>query len=146
MIRIFITAVLFTLLAVIALAQGPLPEVDATKATEALVLGISTVSWVLICSGAGLLIIMLLRYLLLPRLKGKPLAIASCVLIGIAASATTLILSPDKWMEAIMVGVAAGMSAGNAWNLIPDGWTKAFNKFIKTKADKKAAKKRANGG
>ncbi len=137
MIRIFITAVLFTLLAVIALAQGPLPEVDVKKATDTLILGISTVNWMFICSGGGLVLIWLLRLILLPKLKGKPLAIASCVLIGIAASLVTLIASPTDWINSIMIGVSAGMIAGKAWDLIPDKLTDLANKPIK---------KRANGG
>jgi len=95
----------------------------------------------LICSGAGLIVIMLLRYLLLTKLTGKPLAIASCVLIAIGASATALLLSPTDWVEAIGAGISAGMIAGSAWDLIPDSWTKAFNKIVKAKDDKKVAKK-----
>ncbi len=132
-----------------AMANGPLPEVDVKKATDALIFGISSVNWLFICAGGGLIVILALRYLLLPRLKGKPLAIAACVLIAVASALTTLILSPADWMGAIMIGIGAGIAAGKAWDLIPDSWTKAFNSLVEKKADKRAAKKaakRANGG
>jgi len=137
--------VFLILLAIACLAWidgGPLPEVDLEKAGDALITGISTVDWILICSGGGLIVIWLLRFLLIPKLTGKPLAITSCVLIGVASSATTLIAMPGDWLSAIKVGVVAGIAAGKAWDLIPEKVTDFAEKPIK----KRAAKKKKNTG
>ena len=142
--RLMAVMILMALACLAWAGDGPLPEVDPKEAANALINGISHGGWILICSGGGLLVIWLLRLLLIPKLTGKPLAITSCVLIGIATVGTTLITSPTDWLNAIMLGVAAGLAAGKAWDLIPEAMTDAAEKPIKKRANGATGKIGAN--
>lgn len=106
--------------AAVAWCQGPMPDVDPKEAGEHLMGGISSGAWVLIVAGAGLLVVWLLRLVLLPNLSGKALAWASTILIGAAGAFAPLANNPKAWLEAIFAGVAAGLAAGKAWDLLPE--------------------------
>jgi len=117
------------LLSIVAWAGGPMPDVDPKKAGDALILGMSGGVWLLVAAGGGLIVIWLLRLLLLPNLKGKALAWTSSILIGLASFGTTIVAAPDKWIEAIAVGVGALLSAAKAWDLLTA--TKVGNAVMK---------------
>lgn len=115
-----LSAMALLVMCAVAFAQGPMPEVDPKEAGDTLMGGIGAGAWVLIVAGAGLLVVWLLRLVLLPNLSGKALAWASTILIGAAGAFAPLATNPDAWLEAIFAGVAAGLAAGKAWDLIPE--------------------------
>jgi len=121
------------ILVFLAQTAGPAPEVNIKEATDALIAGISAANWVLICAGGGLIVVLALRYVLLPKLTGKALALVSCALIAVAAACIPLIADPTKWLEAIGAGLAAGLAAGKLWDVLPNWLTDILEKSIKAK-------------
>jgi len=113
------------------LADGPLPDIDPSAAGHALERGISSQGIVLICAGAGLVLMWILRLTLLPNLKGQALAWTSTILIALASGATVLTVTPTGWMNAIGAAITAGLAAAKAWDLLPKSLKAAAKKPIK---------------
>lgn len=114
----------------ISLADGPLPEIDPSAAGHALERGITSSGIILICAGAGLILMWILRLTLLPNLKGKALAWASTILIALVSGATVLTVTPTGWMNAIGAAITAGLAAAKAWDLLPESVKAAAKKPI----------------
>lgn len=127
-------------LAGIALAQdpatpvvaGPMPDIDPGSSTGKLIEGIGARNWTLILAAGGLVLMYLARLIILSRLTGKALSITSTVIIGLAATCTSLVAGADI-MSSIGIGLTAGLAAGKAWDLIPDTVTKKMEQPIKKK-------------
>lgn len=121
----------------IALAQepavaGPMPDIDPGSSTGKLIEGIGARNWTLILAAGGLVLMYLARLIVLSRLTGKALSITSTVIIGLAATCTSLVAGADI-MSSIGIGLTAGLAAGKAWDLIPDAVTEKMEQPIKNK-------------
>ncbi len=117
---IYVATISIAILASVAFGQeGPYPEIDLSGAGEGLAAGIGMGAWLTIGTFGGMLLVGVLRYALLPNLKGTALAWTSVVLIAVATFLGVLAENPKNWPNGIVAAIASGLSAAQAWRLMP---------------------------
>lgn len=128
------------------LQAGPLPEVDPKVASDTLMESLKTGAVLLAVIAGGILVIYFLNLFLIPNLRGKAKAVVATILIGAAAALSYLQLNSADWVQAILVGLGAGFSAGKLWDLFPEKAKEKMKKPIKLKRAKKLRDKARNTG
>jgi hypothetical protein len=126
-------------LAGVVFADGPLPEVDPGAAGSGLADSIAKGLVVAAIIFGGLLVVYFLNLFLVPSLKGKAKAVTATILVGLAGFLFHKSQGHD-WVAAIVYGLTEGLSAGKAWDLLPEKAKEKMKAPIKAKAAKKAAR------
>jgi hypothetical protein len=84
---------------------------------QGLVDAISNKNWGLVAACVIMLIVWILR-LIWPKLNKKALPWIAVAIGSLAAIGGALLVAPGEWLQALLAGIGAGLSAAGTWGLL----------------------------
>jgi hypothetical protein len=107
-----------TQLTKILFSQAPIPgpEVDPQAMGTGLVDALGNQNWGLVFGCALMILVWVLR-LVWPNLNKKALPWVAVAIGAASAVGAALIAAPTQWLQALLAGVGAGLSAAGVWGL-----------------------------
>jgi hypothetical protein len=108
---------MFWLMIAQSVTEVPGPDVDPTQMGQRLIESIDSRNWGL-AVGVGIMLIVWVLRLLWPKLSKKALPWIAVAIGAFGAFGLAMISAPTEWLQAVLAGIAAGLSAAGTWGLL----------------------------